>query len=138
MKTKTYESSNPTADHVTNDPIEVYLSGLKASSRRVMRQALDVITDLLTERQATSHLDWASVCREDVLAVRNELLKKYRPATVNRKLSALKGVLRSAWQLGLVDQLAYRSAVDFEAVIQDSPPSLDLIKKTSVLSIPFL
>jgi len=94
------------------NPAAVYLAHLGPGGRRTMRQALDVIAALLSSDQADAlTLPWAAVRFQHTAAVRASLAATYAPATANKMLSALRGVLRAAWQLGQVDAAIYQQAV---------------------------
>src|SRR5690242_16523304 len=76
-------------------PALVYLARLAPGSRRTMRQALDSIADLLNSgRSDAETLDWASLRYQHTAAVRAILAERHAPATANKMLSALRGVLQ--------------------------------------------
>jgi integrase len=104
-------------------PAAVYLARLAPGSRRTMRAALEVVAGMLTSGAADAQtLDWSAVRYQHAQAVRSLLAERYKPATVNKALSGLRGVLREAWRLGLVTSEDYRRAADLEAVKGESLP----------------
>jgi len=104
-------------------PAAVYLARLAPGSRRTMRTALNAMAAMLTSGAADAQtLDWSAVRYQHAQAVRSRLAERYRPATANKVLSALRGVLREAWRLGLVSSDDYRRAADIEAVKGESIP----------------
>jgi len=104
-------------------PAAVYLARLAPGSRRTMRAALDLVAAMLTSGRADAQtLDWSAVRYQHAQAVRSGLAERYKPTTANKALSALRGVLREAWRLGLVTSEDYRRAADLEAVKGESLP----------------
>ncbi len=98
-------------------PAAVYLSSLAPGSRRTMRQSLDAIAGLLTSGQADAQtLDWASLRYQHTQAVRARLAPRYAPATANKTLAALRGVLREAWRLGYMTAEDFHRAADLAPV----------------------
>ncbi len=86
----------------STNPAAVYLAALAPSGRRTMAQALSVVVDLLGGGDVPS-FPWASLRYEHAQAVRRILVERYAPATANKILSALRGVARECWRLGLMD-----------------------------------
>lgn len=98
-------------------PAAVYLARLSPGSRRTMRQALDAIAGLLTSERCTAEtLDWGAVRYQHTAAVRAALAERHAPATANKMLSALRGVLKEAWRLGYLDAETYHRARDLPAI----------------------
>jgi len=98
-------------------PATVYLAGLAPGSRPAQAHALGVIAGLLSGGRLTPHtLPWERVAHQHTAALRSALAERYAPATANRMLAALRGVLRAAWRLRLMDAEAYHRAVDVKAV----------------------
>lgn len=98
-------------------PAAVYVARLAPGSRRTMRHALDAVAALLTTGQATAEtLDWPSLGYQHSQAVRAALAARYAPATANKVLAALRGVLREAWRLGYISAEEYHRAADLPAV----------------------
>ena len=60
--------------------------------------------------------DWAAMRNDRMAAVRFWLADLYAPATANKALAAVKGVLRSAWRLGLMDSDTCERTRDVESV----------------------
>jgi site-specific recombinase XerD len=90
---------------VEQDPALVYLASLDSpNSRRVMRDALNAVTRILYNGLLADlrDVEWASFRYSHVAAMRSLLAERYKPATVNKILSGVKGVLREAWRLGLL------------------------------------
>jgi site-specific recombinase XerD len=105
-------------------PAAVYLAQLKQSSRRPQKQALDLVASLLTSGAADClKLNWAAVRYQHTAAVRGRLLDKYAPATANRILSALRGVLEQAWLLGQMSAEDYHRAARLSPVIGETLPA---------------
>src|SRR5882672_53447 len=116
------------------NPAEVYLARLPSDqSRRTMRAALNGIAVVHGVRSATClesdrygrqkehdvtylSCDWAALTPRHVAAVRTKLVKLYKPASVNKILSALRGVLRAAYDLGLMTAEDYHHAVEVKGV----------------------
>ncbi len=84
-------------------PARVYLATLAPGSRRTMRQALDVIAGLLSSEANAMTLPWVSIGYQHAAAIRARLAETYACTTANKMLAALKGVIRQAFALGLID-----------------------------------
>ena len=89
-------------------PAAVYLSHLAPGSRRTMRGALDTMAGLLTaHRFDMQTLDWSALRYQHTTALRTILADLYAPATANKMLAALRGVLQEAWRLGKMSAEEY-------------------------------
>ena len=98
-------------------PAAVYVASLAPGSRRTMRQALDAVARIITSGHADAEmLDWSRLRYQHTQAVRAALAARYAPATANKMLAALRGVLREAWRLGYVSAEDYHRAADLPAV----------------------
>ena len=105
----------PTA--LDRHPAAVYLARLALGSRRTMAGALDVIAGLLTSyRCDKSSLDWGAVRYQHTAAIRALLADLYAPATANKMLAALRGVLREAWRLGYMEAEEFHRAADIPTI----------------------
>ena len=82
-----------------------------------MRHSLDAIARLLTDGSCdTITLDWAALRYRHTALVRSALMERYTPATVNKMLSALRGTLRQAFRLELINAQDYARAVDIQNI----------------------
>jgi site-specific recombinase XerD len=61
-------------------------------------------------------LPWAALRYQHTQALRAALAQRYAPASVNKHLAALRGVLTEAWRLGLVSAEDYHRAADVAGV----------------------
>ncbi len=99
-------------------PAKVFLARLSVGSRRTMRDALNTIAGLLTSGRCDSEtLAWSRLHYQHTAAVRSALADRYAPATANKMLSALRGVLRECWRLGQMQAEDYQRAVDLGSVM---------------------
>jgi len=106
-------------DRLAQNPAAVYLASLAEGSRRTMRQALDVIAGLVSDGQADAlTLPWAALRKQHTDAIRSKLAEpeRYAPATANKMRSALRGVLRKAWELELMTAEEYQRAAAIERI----------------------
>jgi len=88
-----------------------------------MRQALDTIAaELIAGRCDAMTLDWTQVRYQHTAAVRAVLAEKLAPATVNKMLSAVRGVLKECWRLGYVAAEDFHRAADLPPVRGTSLP----------------
>lgn len=86
----------------SRDPVACYLGRLTSSGRRTMAYRLRFIARLFGYPDAQS-FPWPQLRYEHVLAVRGYFVESGRaPATVNAALSAMLGVARQAWTLGML------------------------------------
>jgi len=74
-------------------------------------------------RDDAETLDWASLRYQHTAAARSALAERYAPATANKVLAALRGVLRQAWRLGHMTAEDYRRAADLHPIVGKTLPS---------------
>lgn len=104
-------------ERAEHNPALVYLASLAPGSRPAMQAALEAIAELVTGGRAdVRRLPWAELRYAHLQALRAALAERYAPATVNRHLSAVRGVLREAWRMGAIDGDAYQRARAVEGV----------------------
>jgi hypothetical protein len=78
-------------------PVTAYLNALAPSSRRPQLSALEWIARRATQVYTAESMPWHRLRRPHVLKIRGLLEEHYQPATANRMLSALRGVLTECW-----------------------------------------
>lgn len=106
-----------------NHPAAVYILSLALGSRRTMKEALDTIADILSSGMDDAvSLNWAGLRYQYTAHIREELAARYAPATANKMLSALRGVLKESWRLGLMTAEDYQRAADLKAVKGEKLP----------------
>ncbi|MDY7107966.1 MAG: site-specific integrase [Planctomycetota bacterium] len=80
-----------------------------------MHQALRALAAHILSRSDPAEIDpgrfrWDRLRREDTVRLRHDLAERYAPATANKLLSALRGVLRAARDLELLSEEEYQGA----------------------------
>ncbi len=111
----------PTAANHT-DPAAAYLAGLGEGSRRTMREALTRLAEWASGGATDPHaFDWHELGLEQTAALRTRLSQTFAPATANKHLAALRGVLKRCWQSGAMTTDAYRCATELPPVRGGSP-----------------
>lgn len=119
----TVAPSSLTQDAANNHAVTVYLARLAPGSRRTMRTALEIIAELLSGKPGQAFvLRWEMLRYEHTQAIRAALAERYAPATANKMIAALRGVLRECWRLGLMPAEEFHRAVDVAAVRGTSLP----------------
>ncbi|MDH5506336.1 MAG: tyrosine-type recombinase/integrase [Anaerolineae bacterium] len=116
---ETISTQNTPIDH---NPAAVYLASLSPGGRRTMNQALDTIAGYLGSTGALG-FPWSEIRYQHAAAIRQKLLEEYQPATVNKILSALRGVLKQAWLLGYMTAEDYHKAAAVKGANGQSLPS---------------
>ena len=100
---------------LTATPAALYMAQLSKGSQG-MRRCLDTIAAMLDPAHDAESFPWQKLTYRETMAVRMELVARYKPATVNKMLSNLRGVLKQTWRLGLIDADTYHRAVAVENV----------------------
>jgi site-specific recombinase XerC len=86
---------------IERDPAQVYLAGLSVNSRRAMVGKLQNVAAILGYSDLRA-IRWSDMRYEHVTAIRTRIAETKSPATVNATISALRGVARESWRLGLI------------------------------------
>lgn len=94
-------------------PVIVYLTGLDKGSRPAMKSALNTIAKMGGGADLYV-FPWQTLRFAHTKALRSKLVDRFAPRTVNRMLSAVVGVLKTAWRLELISSDDYHRAVDFQ------------------------
>lgn len=98
-------------------PAAQYIMGLSAGSRPAQWSALLLVAGLLSGGRCTPlDLPWGEVGYVHTNAVRAWLVEHRAPATAKRILAAVRGVLKEAWRLRLMDSEAYHRAIDIKPI----------------------
>lgn len=101
-------------------PAKVYLKRLAPGSQPTMRNALQIVAELLTAGSCNwETMPWAALRAQHTKALRTDLAYRYAPATVNKMLAAVRGVLREAFELELIGSEDYQRAVSVRSVKGD-------------------
>jgi len=99
------------------NPVLAYLARLSPGSRRTMRESLETIARLASAGEVGAlEFPWWMLRYQHAEAIRGKLAEGYAPATANKMLSAMKGVLKSSWRLGLMTADERDRASDVEPV----------------------
>lgn len=100
---------NPIAvvDRLDLNPALVYLRAMAPKARRVQMDALNVIARLINPALDIMSVKWQAIEYQHAQAIRADLIELYSPASVNRMLSALRGVAKQAWLMGLASADQY-------------------------------
>jgi site-specific recombinase XerD len=110
--------SNTALIPADQDPATVYLAGLSSdNSRRAMAGALARISEL------THSMPWHLLRYQHTQAIRAQLAERVAPAYANLMISALRGVLRECWRLGLMPSDDFQHAVDIHAIKSSTLPA---------------
>lgn len=102
------------------NPCLTYLSSLLSPrSRETMRGSLRRVVTLVLMCEpsqlppgAETVFAWHQLRYQHVTAIKTRLMELFSPATVNRILSAVRGVLKECWRLGYIDAETYHRARD--------------------------
>jgi integrase len=106
-----------TAPAFSQSPAAVYLLRLAPGSRPSMASALARLAGLLAGHPTDVQLfPWPLVRYAHVQALRAALAEVLAPATTNRHLAALRGVLGETWRLGLAPREECLRAADVPGV----------------------
>lgn len=104
-------------------PAHVYLARLGFGSRRTMSEALNTVAELVTAGRANLEtMPWSDLGYQHTAFVRAVLMERYRPATANKILAAVRGVLREAWRLGLMAAEDFHRAADIPTIKAQTLP----------------
>ena len=111
-------SHNPTVHErevrADRHPVAVYLASLRPGSRRSTAGALRIVAGVLGIELEL--VPWHQLRYAHTQAVRAAVSERYAPATANKLLAALRGVLRTARRLGLMSAEDCTGAVDVRNV----------------------
>jgi integrase len=106
-------------DDYKKHPVAVYLANLGQGSRPTMLTALHNIARIVSEGQFTAwDFEWEKLEYQYTALIRATLIEAtdFAPATINRHLSALRGVLKECWRLKMIDSETYFRAVDIQSI----------------------
>ena len=107
------------------NPYFVYLGRLASGSRPTMAEALDRVARIASgSRLSGDRFPWHALRYQHIQVIRTALVetisertgKPLSPATVNKALCAIRGVLKEAWRLGIMGAEDLARATDIEVV----------------------
>jgi site-specific recombinase XerD len=105
-------------------PANVYVLRLAKGSGRSIKYALGVIARTITSGEHDAEtLPWGQLRYQHTAALRSVLQEVYGPASVNKFLVHLRGVLKEAWRLGQMDTDEYMKAVQVESIKNEKLPA---------------
>ena len=110
-------------------PARVYLESLaRGDSQRTMKSALCALVQMMLPDQPMTEeaiytFPWEALRFEYTTILRARLTERYQPATANKHIAALRGVLKAAWQLELMSAEAYHKAASIKNVRGSTLPA---------------
>jgi integrase len=117
-----------------DNPAAIYRDSLSRGSYWAVHHSLETIVKLLGASDPWTY-PWHRLRYRDTARVRAQLVERYAPATVNRILSALRGVLKTCWRLGLMDAETHARAADVANVRATTLPSGRAVERDEVRAL---
>ncbi|MHB8513730.1 MAG: tyrosine-type recombinase/integrase [Actinomycetota bacterium] len=77
---------------------------------------MEAIARIVSPKADARSLNWALLRYQHTNAIRAALQSRYAPATANKMMSALRGVLREAWRLNLMSAEDFQRAADLRTI----------------------
>jgi site-specific recombinase XerD len=105
-----------------NNPAAVYLASLAKDSRPAMKSGLKVVAKMVNKDANIFTLPWHELRFKHTQAIRALLFEQYGPRTVNRMISSVRGVLKTAWKLEQMSTDDYTRAIDIRHVATHGLP----------------
>ncbi|HYE60714.1 MAG TPA: site-specific integrase [Phycisphaerales bacterium] len=123
---------------MAGSPAAKYLSSLGKGSRRTVQESLARLAAMLTgiEKVDPFKVRWERLRREQTVKLRAELMEQLAPATANKVLSVLRGVLRTCRDMGLLGEGEFQTAASLERV-KPKPPAEAVPVSEAVLRVMF-
>jgi site-specific recombinase XerD len=107
----------PPADRpLDQNPAAAYLASLARGSRRTMRQALELVARSIAPSATATSFAWEKLRYQHVAALRTKLADAFAPATGNKILCAVRGAMRQAFALGLMDANDLQRAIAIKPI----------------------
>lgn len=104
-------------------PAMVYVAGLAQGSRRTMKSALEKVAGLLTSGRCTAiTLPWQNLRFQHTSAIRAAVSDMFSVGYARKILCAVRGVLKAAWRLQLIETEDYRRAIDLAPIKGETLP----------------
>jgi len=97
-------------------PVAVYVSSLAAGSKPSIESGLDIIAGIASPGADRWTLPWHHLRFAHTAALRAKIVDHYAPRTANRLIASMRGVLRAAWRLELVNTDDFHRAADLRHV----------------------
>jgi integrase len=117
-----------------DNPAAVYRDSLSRGSYWAVHHSLETIVKLLGATDPWTY-PWHRLRYRDTARVRAQLVERYAPATVNKILSSLRGVLKTCWRLGLMDAETHARAADVANVRATTLPSGRAVERDEVRAL---
>lgn len=118
------------------NPAAVYLGKLSKGSVPTMRSSLRIIARMVAPDAKLFTLPWHELRFQHTARITVELKELYKPRAANKMIAAMRGVLKAAWRLGLMDSDDYHRAVDLEVANTSSlPPAGRYIEEDEVAEL---
>jgi integrase len=112
----------------------VYRDSLSQGSYWAVHHSLETIVSVLGGGDPWRY-SWHQLRYRDTARVRAQLVSRYAPATVNKMLTVLRGVLKTCWRLGLMDAETYHRAADVANVRARTLPAGRGVEREEVATL---
>lgn len=120
-----HENPDQMTEVSSEQAARVYLGRLGSrASRATQTYSLEVAARTLTSgAMGWNEIPWVEIRYQHVARLRAALAETYAPATANKILAAVRGVVRECWRLRLIDADDYQRVADCESVRGERLPA---------------
>jgi len=114
----------PPGFRADENAVAIYLARLAPDSRPAIKSGLRVLAAMLRKDAGIYTTPWTDLRFKHTDALRSMIKEMYEPRTVNRMLSSLRGVLKTAWKLEQISTDDYMRAIQLDSLsTTDLPPA---------------